>query len=591
MKNHEMVNKPRGNTVVVTLIIIIAVSAFVCATLSATRQTARMSQRSRAYNNAIAVGLGCFELAYADWRSICRPAWGGPVSSGSLSAISTLITSSTAAISGTTGAVISNFSITPTTPQLTGTTTPTPASGMNTGYSAYYYLASVTVSAPVLSGSVSVNLKRVFVEENVSPWTYAIFYNDDLEINPGNYMTINGKVHTNGTLYTAKGTGVGTASYLTLNGDTTYAEAWGVNGQMAFDPLENKHTGTTIASPYYPANDPPTQSATQTPFGFDISQIISANSGNPNASDGWHELIEPPVAGYSDPFDNLTSNSGSVNGRYYDQAFVEVLINSSNAVTILDPSGNTCTSHSTGNDLTLYNMMTSAITTGQSLYDARQQAVQNITTVNVSKITTSGVVYIANTSTTGNVAIQLKNGQVLPTGGLTIASENPVYVQGDYNTGSGTVPSDNGTPTSPTVSTYTRQPAAIAADAITVLSNSWVNSATAPSSPPTATSTTVNAAFLAGIVPSGSVGTPPSNYSGGAENFPRFLENWGSATFTYYGSMVELFPSTQATKQWGENNVYSPPTRQWYFDTNFLSTPPPGGLTITKYEKQRWYIQ
>src|SRR5207244_2966736 len=101
-----------------------------------------------------------------------------------------------------------------------------------------------------------------------------------------------------------------------------------------------------------------------------------------------------------------------------------------------------------------------------------------------------------------------------------------------------------------------------------------------------ASNTTVNAAFLAGIVPSGG-----GNYSGGAENYPRLLEDWSSKTFTYYGSMVELYKSQQAIGTWGKGNVYSPPIRQWYFDPGFYVTPPPGTLTFINYVKQRWYLQ
>jgi len=81
-----------------------------------------------------------------------------------------------------------------------------------------------------------------------------------------------------------------------------------------------------------------------------------------------------------------------------------------------------------------------------------------------------------------------------------------------------------------------------------------------------ATSTTVNAAFLAGIVK-----TTSSSYSGGVENFPRFLENWGGNTLTYNGSMVVMFYSKIATGLWkGTGSYYSPPVRNWTFDVNFL---------------------
>jgi hypothetical protein len=96
----------------------------------------------------------------------------------------------------------------------------------------------------------------------------------------------------------------------------------------------------------------------------------------------------------------------------------------------------------------------------------------------------------------------------------------------------------------------------------------------------------VNAAILGGIVPSGS-----GNYSGGAENFPRFMETWTGKNLTYYGSMVELYPSGQATGTWGKTTVYDPPNRYWYFDTQFPISPPPGSLVLTNYKKGRWYLE
>ncbi|MEO8044901.1 MAG: hypothetical protein ABI674_08335 [Spartobacteria bacterium] len=83
-------------------------------------------------------------------------------------------------------------------------------------------------------------------------------------------------------------------------------------------------------------------------------------------------------------------------------------------------------------------------------------------------------------------------------------SGNPVYVQGDFNTGSATLlkPLSNlGDPTKPTVPGYTCQPAAIIGEAVTVLSNAWSDSISGTL--PVATSTTVNAAIVSGIVPSG----------------------------------------------------------------------------------------
>ena len=93
---------------------------------------------------------------------------------------------------------------------------------------------------------------------------------------------------------------------------------------------------------------------------------------------------------------------------------------------------------------------------------------------------------------------------------------------------------------------YIRQPCAVIADAVNILSNAWQDSHSSwDVSSRDAANTTVNTAILAGIVPSAN-----NIYSGGAENFPRFLEDWGGKTLTYYGSMVELYKSRQSIGTW-----------------------------------------
>ena len=267
-------------------------------------------------------------------------------------------------------------------------------------------------------------------------------------------------------------------------------------------------------------------------------------------------------------------------------------------------------------------MVKSAISTSpDSIKDQRQGATSSDATVYVSnfdvgKIKTaiaSGtvnkvdfsnpVIYITNLSASPSNgkqrAIRLKNGASLPTQGLTIASGNPVYIQGDYNTGmSGTTQPPSNTSTTPfaspapdpTVSGYNRAPAAVVADAVTILSNAWAaNEATfdgADLSARVATNTTVNAAIIAGIVPSKN-----GYYSGGVENYPRFLENWSSKTLTYYGSMIELYASQQGLGRWGADNVYSPPNRAWFFDKKFLSNPPAGVPYDVDYRRSRWFME
>jgi hypothetical protein len=69
----------------------------------------------------------------------------------------------------------------------------------------------------------------------------------------------------------------------------------------------------------------------------------------------------------------------------------------------------------------------------------------------------------------------------------------------------------------------------------------------------------------------------------------RFIEDWTGKTFTYYGSMNELYASQDATGTWGKANVYAPGVLQWYFDDKFTLTAPPGTQITVSYVQQRWF--
>jgi hypothetical protein len=180
---------------------------------------------------------------------------------------------------------------------------------------------------------------------------------------------------------------------------------------------------------------------------------------------------------------------------------------------------------------------------------------------------------------------------------ITVATDKGMYIQGDFNTGGASaadVPS-NGTTSGAnhTAPGYTEKSTAVAADAVTILSNSWndTNAASQLTSR-VATNTTVNTGIVSGNVPTNynSSGNP----SGGVHNFPRFLELWYNLgtnqgiNFTYYGSMVELFQSKLFTGLWYTNNTYWPPNRIWNFDPLFQTKPPKGTLQATQFSRGRW---
>lgn len=567
-----------GNTLLVTVITMAIVGVFVELALRYTNSIGRNVQRSLLLRQATNIGDSSTEMAFAAWRAICRQ---NQTTIYKRKDMDTEIPTPTPGnFPGVSDYNLSNYAIYPLDSywniKTGGNSTPAPIAGPNHGDLSYYYLATADVVVPTVTsknptsptdtGNIVAKVRRVFQKEILSLWRYAAFYNGDMEIHPGPQMNITGDVHTNGSLYTGH-------KSLNLGGKTTYTQDW----TIGFMAAETTHSGDTRESPTWSAGMPPAADQEQQPYGVHL--------------DDYHELIEYTTTPTSlDPY------------RFQSQAGIKVTIDASNNIKVYKLDGSDITSSGAGSAIK------GAITTNQTITDNREGATTGngtirVATVDVSVITTkvnngtvgsnwNGIIYVVDTSAdpdglTAKRAIRLKNGGSLPNGGMTFVSGNPVYVQGDYNTGTTALLqplSNSGVPTSNTVLGYSSKPSAVVGDAVTILSNSWTDGASGTN--PTASSTTVNAAIVAGIVPSAN-----GNYSGGLENFPRFLEKWGGKNFTYYGSMIQLYNSKQAIGTWGSANVYGPPTRAWYFDNSFIASPPPGLLASFNYRRSRWYTE
>jgi hypothetical protein len=590
-------NKASATALIVVLSVLATLLVTVAIAVEYTTVIHRNVQRSRWLENAIAIGDGSTDMLFGYWRETCRGNTNYPMPTSYFAAIPLPTSaqfpdvtnfSATSNVDTSGAFTISNYKVQAVDPQLNSIASdvqPPPSIGMSANSATYNYLASADVTLPALRGNLTAKVRRVFQKQQLSPWNWAIFYVDVLEMHPGPPFTVTGWVHTNGDLYTGHNT-------LSFADKVTYGRDWTI-GFAPGDPRSPSGTGPeTPTSPSFLSNLPPAMDVAHQPFGLDSTRILSTADTNPN-NDSYHELIEQAVSGYSDPL------AGS---RYYDQAGVKITIDSSNNVTIRNAAGTVVTNSSTGSDKQLYTAFSSAMTTNQTIQDNREASSIRLATLDVSKVTSAiangtltnfnDIIYITDTSAAANGVgakrgIRLKNGTILPQGGLTIASGNPVYIQGDYNTGGANPPSNSGNYSQPQVSGYTRQPSSVVADAVSILSNSWTDANSfAGLSSRIASNTTVNTAILAGIIPSaGNV------YSGGAENFPRFLEDWsGGKTLTYYGSMVELYKSQQSIGTWGKDNVYNPPNRQWFFDKTFQVYTPPGSLMVYSYVKGRWFL-
>ena len=110
------------------------------------------------------------------------------------------------------------------------------------------------------------------------------------------------------------------------------------------------------------------------------------------------------------------------------------------------------------------------------------------------------------------------------------------------------------------------QPAALASDAITILSNNWSDGAAGEGAEPPATRTEVEAAFLSGHSPTPFIGSPDGG--GWLNNFPRFLEGWGGVTCYINGSLVSLWFAQKAVGAY-DGHYYGAPNRDWTFDQRF----------------------
>jgi hypothetical protein len=193
--------------------------------------------------------------------------------------------------------------------------------------------------------------------------------------------------------------------------------------------------------------------------------------------------------------------------------------------------------------------------------------------------TNSALIARANRTLFFRRALKLTNGTLgsLPQG-LTIVSENPVYVQGDYNA------------TSASTWATTNVPAAIMADSVTLLSNNWtdIRSFTNPtdSMQRRATTTGFRMAIVTGktlYFPKPASADASFGSDGGAHNFVRLLEDWdvgGTVVHRYRGSLVSFFISRQAIGSFKccDQDAYNRGDRAWSFDTDFLlpTKLPPG---------------
>lgn len=392
---------------------------------------------------------------------------------------------------------------------------------------------------------------------------FGIFYAVDLEFNPGDDWTVSGPVHGNGIVYFEP------AEKLTFQSHVTAARQI-VHGKSPDDPV-NRRFGSVV----YQGEHNGGVKSLNLPLGID---------NNPT---NLHGIVEIPSK--KETVDSLMGRQ-----RYYNKADMVILVSDDSVVTTSGAYNNFKISIP-------WTSIKSFIDTNVVFFNKREN--REVKTMQIDldafeanySLWTSllgreaRILYVADLRTQGantQSGVRLVNGDLLPKPGLTVATPNPLYVQGDYNAPTMAVKVGRKTKTVPDPTAIA--PASLVADAITILSNDWddANSGDNLWNRRVSQATTINAAIIAGIVPSGG-----GYYSGGVENVLRLLEYWGNKTLTFNGSIVVLYPSQIATAPWGATaDVYEPPKRVWNWDSRFQdrSQLPPGTPELRTIIRSQW---
>lgn len=420
--------------------------------------------------------------------------------------------------------------------------------------------------------------------DSIPVFQFAIFYNGLLEFTRAATFNVRGRVHANGDIY------VGSSTPLSF--DTTVTATGSILKRLWAGSSQSDYSGTISyrGNPAYRTNMP----ALQLPVGTN------------NSAAAVREIINMPPAG-----EDVNSPVGQE--RYYNKAGIVLLVSNSVvtatikntpddllAVTLTSGTNNTALAHNFP-FLTLTNSFT----------DQREaNKVVKVTQIDIGKFNAwtltnrsvtakfppgSGIwpniLYVAdNRRTTSSqlAAVRINNGVTIPTNGntgFTLATPNPLYVWGDYNNPGGFQNSTNTTQT---------QPASLVSDALTVLSSAWQDSKSSSSyNSRKAVSTTVNAALIAGMVYS--TGSSDTQFSGGVQNYPRLLEDWGNSSpsivLTLNTSLVNFYNSVRATNQFRwPGGYYLAPTRNFNFDPKFLNSArqPPGTPSLGVILRTKW---
>ncbi|MBU1708197.1 pilus assembly PilX N-terminal domain-containing protein [bacterium] len=416
------------------------------------------------------------------------------------------------------------------------------------------YIQKYRLLCSAASGRRTSQIEQIIEHQFIPLFQFGVFYDEDLEIFPGPQMTFAGRIHTNADLYIGAESGIWCNSYVTAVGDIWHYRKDGghvdppgfVNIRDQMGAYQNMWTGSYWLDER--------QANWETEAIERWGGMVRDGSHDmhtlklplPPAED-MHVIVERGVPG---------DTPDLIDAKYWYKADVRIVdgvMVDSNGTPLSPPAG-VC-------DYVV-----------DAFKDTRENKWMDVVELDIAALVAAGlspdngIIYISGAGSQD--AVRIRNGSQLPTGGLTIVTDNPLYVKGNYNT-------------------VSKKGSALICDAITILSGNWNDGlSNQPLYMRNASTTTVNACIMTGHVET----TYGSTYSGGLENLPRFLENWSGVTFTFRGSIIDLWFSREATGPWSYGSYYTAPNRNWGFDTDLLDPAnwPPGTPRVHIIERGSW---
>ncbi len=441
--------------------------------------------------------------------------------------------------------------------QLSSSALKTLHSGAYEGLYAYATEFEVSSEAGTANNHIKSDLRMLIESDLIPIYQFAVFYESVLELSPGPQMNLGGRVHSNSDIYVQSGNSLQLYSHLTAAGNIfhgPYPDAGQStnNGDVLITDQDGNLVSMYQSGAWVDANS-----------GTWVESSLNLWDGR--VEDGSHGITELnlPVVRSGDPIDMIKTASESPDS-YENKA----------SLRLIDGKAYKLEADGSLTNITT-NLSALGVISSNSFYDARENKTVKCTDIDIGALNSSGywpsngIIYTTDKQNpSGNNATRLVNGTTLSSG-LTVCSRDPVYVHGDFNT-------------------VSKKPAAIMSDAITILSNGWVDGdGTLPITDPNrkAVQTTVNVSYMTGNVPSGA-----GQYSGGFDNLPRFLEDWSGIDFNWTGSAVDLWESEIAIGQYSYGLYYKAPNRNWSFDTDLLDPAnlPPGTPLISVVQRTGW---